>query len=327
MHSRHGSNVRRRVPTYRRVLLSEFVVDEEESHIDNAAYRIIVESQLDECERTHDRYFAVGSPTINQDGEEEPLTFHLGHDESIARNDISWGRDVLEDHTTPHVVVRDQANGSRETFEFSAEALAEKAADFQARLKRDDPDRDYLVVEHKAAGRTSSPWRRAPPTMTNSADGLALCRSRGSPRSASRRSWSDAGSRRTVSYSRRAVAPQLPLGAVARPLQGGLVRRLRIRRDPAALDALAALPRRASAATGRTVAPRRSGLNVAVPVGLLVVARHGSRLVLEAVGVGSQSEHPVVAPVVFVAGARRDDRPALGHPDSVSSVPSLLISD
>ncbi|WP_058997806.1 hypothetical protein [Haloarcula sp. CBA1127] len=114
-------------------------------------HRLLITTWLVERERTHDRMFSVAYETVNQDGEDEPLAFHIGRDTSIARNNCGHARDSLDaTDTEPHVLVRqhDNGDGERETFEFPNETLAQQAADLQARLKLEHSNRDYIVTVH-----------------------------------------------------------------------------------------------------------------------------------------------------------------------------------
>ncbi|MBX0325757.1 hypothetical protein EGH21_22325 [Halomicroarcula sp. F13] len=123
-------------------------VDRGGAEITDGEHRLVIVTWLVERDRTHDRYYSVAYETINQDGEFEPLAFHLGRSASIARNSTGHARDCLEaDDGKPHVLVRhhDRGDGERETFEFPNESLAEQASDLQVRLKLDHDDRDYLV--------------------------------------------------------------------------------------------------------------------------------------------------------------------------------------
>jgi hypothetical protein len=128
---------------------TEQVDDRGEAEVVRDDHRFVITTWLQPRERTHDRYWSVCYETINQDGDPEPLSFFIGRTQSIARNNLGHARDVLDkDEPDPHVLVRDHSDGPRETFEFPAPHMAEKAADLQTRLKLDSDDRDYLVTVH-----------------------------------------------------------------------------------------------------------------------------------------------------------------------------------
>jgi len=128
------------------------VVDRGEAEVVRGDHRFVVTTWLQPRERTHDRYYGIAYETINQDGEPEPLAYHISTSQSITRNNLSHGRDVVgRDDTTPHVVVRDHHDGPRETFEFPCVYLAEKACDLQHEVKAGDPDRNYMATVHSKA--------------------------------------------------------------------------------------------------------------------------------------------------------------------------------
>lgn len=121
--------------------------DRGEAEVVRGDHHFLVTTWLQPRARTHDRYWSVAYEAINQDGEQEPLSFHISKTQSIARNNLGHARDVLDSgDTSPHVLVRDHNDGPRETFEFPTEHMAEKAADLQIDLKLDDPDLDYLIT-------------------------------------------------------------------------------------------------------------------------------------------------------------------------------------
>lgn len=124
------------------------VDDRGEAEVVKGDHRFVITTWLQPRERTHDRYWSVAYETINQDGDPEPLSFHISKTQSIARNNLGHARDVLDgDHADPepHVLVRDHTDGPRETFEYPSEHMAEKAADLQIDLKLDHEDRDYQI--------------------------------------------------------------------------------------------------------------------------------------------------------------------------------------
>jgi len=126
----------------------EGIADRGEAEVVRDDHRFLVATWLVPRERTHDRYWSVSYETVNQDDEPEPLAFHICRSQDIARNNLGHARDVLDDvDPTPHVLVRNHDDGPRETFEYPAEHLAEKAADIQIRLSLDD-DRNYSVTVH-----------------------------------------------------------------------------------------------------------------------------------------------------------------------------------
>ncbi|MCU4743449.1 hypothetical protein [Natronoglomus mannanivorans] len=125
------------------------VVDRGEAEVVRDDHRFIITTWLQPRARTHDRYWSIAYETVNQDGEPEPLSFHISTTQAIARNNLGHARDVLDSgDTEPHVLVRDHNDGPRETFEYPAESMAEKAADLQTRLKMDNDDRDYIATVH-----------------------------------------------------------------------------------------------------------------------------------------------------------------------------------
>lgn len=121
------------------------VVDQGEAEVVRGEHRFVVTTWLQPRERTHDRYYSVCYETVNQDDEDELLSFHISKSSSIARNNLGYARDSLDQSGAPHVLVRDHRDGPRETFEFPNEFMAEKAADLQTELKLGNDDRDYLV--------------------------------------------------------------------------------------------------------------------------------------------------------------------------------------
>ncbi len=131
---------------------AEGVVDRGEAEVVRGDHRFVVSTWLQERERTHDRYWGVAYETVNQDGEPEPLAYHISTSQAIARNNLSHGRDAVgREDTTPHVVVRDHHDGPRETFEYPCESLAEKACDLQHEVKAGDPERNYMATVHSKA--------------------------------------------------------------------------------------------------------------------------------------------------------------------------------
>lgn len=128
------------------------VVDRGEAEVTRGDHRFVITTWLVPRTNTHDRFWSIAYETVNQDGDDEPLSFHISRTQSIARNNLGHARDSLdEDDATLHILVRDPSGGDRETFEFPTEFMAEKAADLQTRLKMDDDDRDYVVfVEEKS---------------------------------------------------------------------------------------------------------------------------------------------------------------------------------
>ncbi len=127
----------------------EGVVDRGEAEVVRDDHRFVVNTWLEPRPRTHDRYWSVCYETINQDGELEPLSFHISKSQSIARNNLGHARDVLDNgDARPHILVRDHNDGPREAFEYPTEHMAEKAADLQIELKLGNDDRDYIVSVH-----------------------------------------------------------------------------------------------------------------------------------------------------------------------------------
>lgn len=125
------------------------VVDRGEAEVVRGSHRFVITTWLEPRERTHERYWSIAYETTNQDGEAEPFAFHIGKSQSIARNNLGHARDVLDgDGADPHVVVREYDDGSRETFEYPTNHMAEKAADLQAELKLADDTRNYRVTVH-----------------------------------------------------------------------------------------------------------------------------------------------------------------------------------
>ncbi|MFC6766035.1 hypothetical protein [Natrinema soli] len=120
-----------------------------EAEVVRGDHRFVITTWLQPRECTHDRYWSVTYEMVNQDGESEPLSFHISTLQSIARNNLGHALDVLDSAgTEPHVLVRDYNDGPRETFEYPTEHMAEKAADLQVELKIGNNDRDYLVTVH-----------------------------------------------------------------------------------------------------------------------------------------------------------------------------------
>ncbi|APX98599.1 hypothetical protein [Natronorubrum daqingense] len=128
------------------------VDDRGEAEVVRDDHRFVITTWLQPRDRTHDRYWGVAYETINQDGDPEPLAFHISKTQAIARNNLGHARDVLDSgDTEPHVLVRDHNDGPRETFEYPSEHMAEKAADLQIELKIGSDDRDYLATVHSKA--------------------------------------------------------------------------------------------------------------------------------------------------------------------------------
>ncbi|QCC57139.1 hypothetical protein NP511_22130 (plasmid) [Natrinema thermotolerans] len=128
------------------------VADRGEAEVVHGDHRFVVTTWLQSRDRTHDRYWGVAYETVNQDGEDEPLAFHISTSQSIARNNLGHARDVLDNgEPEPHVLIRDHVGGPRETFEYPAEHMAEKAADLQIELKIGNDDREYIVTVHSKA--------------------------------------------------------------------------------------------------------------------------------------------------------------------------------
>ena len=123
------------------------IVDRGEAEVVRGNHRFVITTFLHPKERTHDRYWSVAYETINQDGELEPLSFHIGTNQAIARNNLGHARDILDgDETEPHILVRDYKNKSlRETFEFPTKHMAGSAADLQTKLKMDTEDGNYFI--------------------------------------------------------------------------------------------------------------------------------------------------------------------------------------
>ena len=123
------------------------VADHGEGEVVRGEHRFVIETWLQPKARTADRYWSVCYETVNQDGDPEPLSFHIGKSQAIARNNLGHARDRLDaTDMHPHVLVREHTNGPRETFEFPTEHMAESAADLQIRLKMDNPDRNYRAT-------------------------------------------------------------------------------------------------------------------------------------------------------------------------------------
>lgn len=128
---------------------AEGTVDRGEAEVVRGEHRFVVTTWLQARDRTHDRYYGIAYETVNQDDEPEPLAYHISTSQSIARNNLSHGRDVVgRDDTTPNVLVREHDDGPRETFEYPCEYMAEKAADLQLELRMGDDDRNYRVTVH-----------------------------------------------------------------------------------------------------------------------------------------------------------------------------------
>lgn len=125
------------------------VVDRGEGEAVRGEHRFVINTWLQPRGRTHDRYWSICYETVNQDGDPEPLSFHIGRTQSMARNNLGYARDSLDDSDAhPHVLVREHDDAPRETFEFATRFMAEGAADLQIRLKMDDPDRNYRATVH-----------------------------------------------------------------------------------------------------------------------------------------------------------------------------------
>ena len=102
------------------------VDDRNEGEVVRDEHRFVVTTWLQPRERTHDRYWSISYETVNQDGDEDPLAFHISTSQSIARNNLDHARDVLDSgDTEPHVLVRDYNDGPRETFEYPTEHMAD----------------------------------------------------------------------------------------------------------------------------------------------------------------------------------------------------------
>jgi len=74
--------------------------DRGEAEVVRGDHRFVVTTWLQPRERTHDRYWGVAYETVNQDGEAEPLSFHISTSQSIARNNLGHARDVLDSGET-----------------------------------------------------------------------------------------------------------------------------------------------------------------------------------------------------------------------------------
>jgi hypothetical protein len=130
---------------------AENVVDRGEAEVTRGSHRFVITTWLVPRSNTHDHFWSIAYETINQDGEDEPLSFFIGRTSSIARNNLGHARDSIDhEEAAPHVLVRKYPDDTRETFEYPTEFMAEKAADLQHRLKMDIDDRDYMAfVESK----------------------------------------------------------------------------------------------------------------------------------------------------------------------------------
>ena len=125
---------------------AEGVVDCGEAEVIRDGHRFIVTTWLQPRKNTYDRYWSVAYETIDECGEPEPLSFHIGTSQTIAANNIGHARDVLNSgKTEPHVVVRNHSDAPRESFEFPTAHMAEKAADLQLELKLNDESRNYHI--------------------------------------------------------------------------------------------------------------------------------------------------------------------------------------
>ncbi len=125
------------------------IEDRGEAVVERGEHRFVVTTYLQCRDRTHDRYYGIAYETINQDGEPEPLAYHISTSQSIARNNLGTGRDVVgREDTTPHILVREHDDSPRETFEYPCEYMAEKAADLQLELRVGNDDREYMMTVH-----------------------------------------------------------------------------------------------------------------------------------------------------------------------------------
>ncbi|ELY77143.1 hypothetical protein [Natrinema gari] len=126
--------------------------DRGEAEVVRGDHRFVVTTWLQPRERTHDRYWGVAHETVNQDSEAEPLAFQISTSQSIAQNNLGHAKDVLDSgEPEPHVLVRDHVDSRRETFEYPAGHMAEKAADLQIELEIGNDDREYIVTVRSKA--------------------------------------------------------------------------------------------------------------------------------------------------------------------------------
>jgi hypothetical protein len=121
--------------------------------VENDEHRFVIETTLVQRERTADRYFTIFyepadvDPLDEDDYSGKRCPFHQSTNESIARNNVSWGRhSIEEDGVDPHVVVKEE-DGERTVFEVPSPAIADWAADLFTKIKL-DTDRDIRALDY-----------------------------------------------------------------------------------------------------------------------------------------------------------------------------------